>query len=463
MLAKAPKAEFAPPMFRRELIALLPLLVAGPGTAGGAESPTAAESFRREVIPVLRRHCLACHDERKAKGGYRLDTLEHLFRPGDSGEPPVVPGDPTRGELLRLVTTADPDDRMPYDADPLTPGQVDSLRRWIRNGAKTDGLKHDVPLGELLGERTYPDPPARYRHPVAISALAFSPDGSQIAVGGYHEVLICDLPAGELLRRIPQAPRRVDALLWLPGQILAAGGTAGESGNLVVLDPATGRGIRQLGPFADTLMAAAATPAGDRVAVAGADRIIRCYDAKNWRQLHAWNQHADWVTALRFNATGTHLASASRDRTAKIRELKGNQVIRTYSAHYGDVRGVEFPQSGKLGYSVGADRRLHEFGFKNEGSSLPKAKTVERFSDQPLQLVRTDDRLWVALADGSLHVLRRDGKEEKVVLPPDPAGIATLAVSPDERLIAAGHHDGGVTLVDTAAAKRRGRFEPLPR
>jgi hypothetical protein len=49
-----------------------------------------------------------------------------------------VPGDLSKSELVRRITTPDEDDRMPpaKSGKHLTPQQIELLRRWIEQGAK---------------------------------------------------------------------------------------------------------------------------------------------------------------------------------------------------------------------------------------------------------------------------------------------------------------------------------------
>src|SRR6185436_571913 len=72
--------------------------------------------------------------------------------------------------------------RMPLD-EPLAEAQIKLFADWIRGGA-TD----DTPA-EFKRTLTVDGPPS-YERPVAVTALAYSPDGSLLAVSGYREVLL---------------------------------------------------------------------------------------------------------------------------------------------------------------------------------------------------------------------------------------------------------------------------------
>ena len=50
----------------------------------------------------------------------------------------ILPGDPHGSEMIRRITSEDPEERMPYKKDPLTDEEVSVLRRWIIQGAEWD-------------------------------------------------------------------------------------------------------------------------------------------------------------------------------------------------------------------------------------------------------------------------------------------------------------------------------------
>ncbi len=102
------------------------LLVAAPGTP---------VDFTREVRPLLVKRCLACHDAEHAKGGLRLDSREAVLKGGKSKQPTLVPSAPTKSELVKRITTHDPDELMPPKGGALTSAQVALLTRWIAEGA----------------------------------------------------------------------------------------------------------------------------------------------------------------------------------------------------------------------------------------------------------------------------------------------------------------------------------------
>jgi hypothetical protein len=101
--------------------------------------------FREQVAPIFERRCLHCHGTSAPKGGLSLVTGEGLVRGGESG-PAVVPGKPEESLLLEKVSGDAPE--MPQKDTPLLKEQVESLRRWIEQGAHW-------PEGTALADRRF--------------------------------------------------------------------------------------------------------------------------------------------------------------------------------------------------------------------------------------------------------------------------------------------------------------------
>ena len=120
-------------MKRRSLFVGIPLWLS---VGAFAAEPV---QFGRDVLPLLSENCLNCHgaDESNRKGGLRLDVREGALASKD-GVAAVVPNQPDASELLRRITSRDPEEVMPTPKShkaPLKPAQVEVLRRWIAEGA----------------------------------------------------------------------------------------------------------------------------------------------------------------------------------------------------------------------------------------------------------------------------------------------------------------------------------------
>ncbi|MFM2003966.1 MAG: hypothetical protein RI963_3392, partial [Planctomycetota bacterium] len=112
-----------------------------------AAMPSAfAVDFNREIKPLLSNRCFICHgpDENERQGGtdgLRLDTREGATA-DQGGHAAIVPGKGAASELIRRITSDDPDSVMPPPTHgvKLTAAEVELLTRWIDEGA--DYAKH---------------------------------------------------------------------------------------------------------------------------------------------------------------------------------------------------------------------------------------------------------------------------------------------------------------------------------
>lgn len=145
------------------LIAALCLALSGTGY--GAEI-----DFEKDVLPVLRRHCIDCHGPDGAEGNLRLDSPREALRGGDSGEPAVVPGNSKASYLIARLLTQDAEQRMPLGAAPLKPEEVETLKRWIDNAAAWADVRkasgREQPEHWSFQPITRPTPPLDSKHPL---------------------------------------------------------------------------------------------------------------------------------------------------------------------------------------------------------------------------------------------------------------------------------------------------------
>jgi hypothetical protein len=107
--------------------------------AAAAETPSERIDFNRDVRPILSENCFKCHgpDEAAREAKLRLDLRETATQPAKSGEVAIAPGDAKRSELVLRTSTTDEIDIMPPvdSGKKLTPVQIETLKRWVEQGA----------------------------------------------------------------------------------------------------------------------------------------------------------------------------------------------------------------------------------------------------------------------------------------------------------------------------------------
>lgn len=438
-------------------LAVFSVSVALGATAMAADAPV---SFSKDIAPIFVKNCLACHGPREAKGAYQLYNFELLMKAGESGEAAIAAGKPDGSYLYSLVAETDKDVRMPKDGDPLPAEQVALIKRWIEEGAKYDAPDPKATLASIMPKAPQPDPPAAYRRPMPITAVAFNNDGKELAVGGYHEVTIWNAADGALLRRIKNVAERVYGLSYSPdGKMLAvAGGTPGVAGEVKIFDPADGKLLKDLGSMSDVCFKATFRPDGAKLAACAADRSIRIFDLASGKEERLIEDHADWVIGLAWSADGKLLASASRDKTSKVFNAENGESQATYSGHGEQVFGVAFTPDGKQVITSGGDRKIHAW---NPGDGK-KAAEVAGFTGEVFGLVLSGDKLFSSSADKTVQ----EHKVEKLAAVKKYAGLAdsgfTVAYHDGAKRVAGGSFAGDVIIWNAEDGKEVAKFTAAP-
>lgn len=97
--------------------------------------------FNRDIRPILSDNCFLCHgpDAANRKSELRLDQRQSATSPAGSGEIAIDPGKLERSDLIRRVTSTDPNTMMPPPSSKkprLSPQQVKLLEQWITQNAE---------------------------------------------------------------------------------------------------------------------------------------------------------------------------------------------------------------------------------------------------------------------------------------------------------------------------------------
>ncbi|MCA9268282.1 MAG: PSD1 domain-containing protein, partial [Planctomycetales bacterium] len=111
------------------------------GQEQGERSADRKIEFVRDVRPIFERHCYQCHGPEKQKSGLRLDVKQAAFAGGDLYDRSIVAGSAKESPLVEFVADADADLQMPPEGPRLSPGEIETLTRWVDQGAEwPDGV-----------------------------------------------------------------------------------------------------------------------------------------------------------------------------------------------------------------------------------------------------------------------------------------------------------------------------------
>ncbi|HLJ91947.1 MAG TPA: c-type cytochrome domain-containing protein, partial [Gemmataceae bacterium] len=306
------------------LLTALSLALNGHLVAAEPAVESASVSYYREIRPIFVQNCQGCHQPAKSSGGYVMTSHADILTKGDSEEAPIVPGKPQESFLVAQITSQDGQPPvMPRGKDRLPEPQVKLIKKWIEQGAKDD-----TPPSARLAPVDADHPPI-YALPPVITSIDYSPDGTLLAVSGYHEVLLHHADGSGLVARLVGASERIQSLAFSPdGKRLAVtGGNPGRFGEVQVWDVAKRKLVLSVPVTFDTLYGVSWSGDGSKIAFGCADNTLRAIDATTGSQILYQGAHSDWVLGTVFSADATHVVSISRDRSMKLTEVATQRFI----------------------------------------------------------------------------------------------------------------------------------------
>ncbi len=445
------------------------------------ESYAADPTYWQDVRPILRKHCVVCHSERRLaepdlSAGLALDKPENITKGGKNGKVTVlVASKPDESSLVTLLTSKDKKRAMPLDADPLSPDEIAIIRRWVAAGAP-DGVK---PVDDTGTAAVGPVRPVRKLDVIfstkatlpktaalpgaleltlkvgplpPVAAVAFSPDGKLLASGVYGRVTVWDLATAKPVKVLTNILGAVNDLKFSPnGKLFAvAGGQPSARGDLRLFDTTEWKLLHALGGHLDTVSSVSFNKDGSKLVSASFDKTVRLWDVKDAKLIHAYTGHSDFVYAVAFGPDGSWYVTASKDRTGRIIDVATGKGLFTLSGTDQEVLAVAVhPTSGQV-MAAGLDPLVSWYdpktGERARRAGGPSTANHEIAIDPKGTLVVT------AGGDGSIRTI--DPKSAAQLKSMQSGSVVfAVAVDADAKRIASGGADGVVKVWDAPDAR----------
>jgi WD40 repeat protein len=205
----------------------------------------------------------------------------------------------------------------------------------------------------------------RLRQSSWVTAVAFSPDGKQMATG--HDdciVRLWDVEDRQQVRQYRGHERAVSALAFSPdGWRLAS---AGEDKliRLWDVDVARFEPAGTLEGHTDRIPALAWHPDCKRLFSAGWDTTARVWDVAKCEPIILLNAHTGQVQALALSADGRTLACSDSANTVHVWDANKYRELTVLPEQAGEVRCLAFQRAGGLLAAGGAERTIHLWDAK---------------------------------------------------------------------------------------------------
>jgi WD40 repeat protein len=281
-----------------------------------------------------------------------------------------------------------------YTGKPIRtfPGQ--SIAVFSPNGkylatGSSDGAAESITILDVDSGQKRATIPARH-------SCVFSPDSKRLAAviaipaPDWNSVRIWDLVSGKVLATYPSNGEVILALALSPdGKLLGVGGSLREEnfldivglrrsrrvGHLRIVETQTGKERWMVGKeqLAEVTALAFSPDSTRLVSVCKGDAAPRIWDTASGKELLALNGHTHIVSAIAFSQDGKTLASASLDQTARLWDAFDGRPLRVYRGHMAPVVSVAFQAEGKLLATASEDGsvKIWDSTRDQDGQSFP--------------------------------------------------------------------------------------------
>jgi RNA polymerase sigma factor (sigma-70 family) len=300
---------------------------------------------------------------------------------------------------------------------------------------------------------------------LAITALAFSPDGKRLVVaseidwpprGQVNPVRLWDVATGTEVLRFEGHTDTVHAAVFAPdGKTLATGGGRYDP-TLRFWDAATGQVLNNCKGHKGELWSVAFASDGHTVASGSMDKTIRLWDVASGTELRQLRGHQKDVNAVAFAPDGKTLASAGFDATLRVWDVERGVELHRFEGHEGGFQSVAFSRDGAALAAGGRDHTLRLWELPSGKELRPRDSQF----DGVFALAFAPDGRAVATGGGDRSVRLWDagtGKEIHVVGMHD-GWVLCVAFSPDGSLLASGSLDKTARLWDVTTGRELHRL-----
>ena len=321
------------------------------------------------------------------------------------------------------------------DGKRLAVASMDGLPRvWDVTGSALP----EAPLLSLTG------------HDQPCEAITFSPDGRRLATGDFGgNIRIWDAQDGRELLSFDHGGSIHNLAFSPDGTRLAV---ASDNAILGVWDPATGESLLSL-PLQSGIYDVAYMPDGKRLAAAHQDGTTTMWDSSSGQQLLNLAGHVSTVITLAANPDNRTLASGGYDGTLKLWDTSPGRELLTIAAHDDQVYDVAYSPDGLRLASAGFDgkARLWDPASGLLARSLPPENASAGLSSLDLS---SDGKL-MALGgwDGMLYLVDLTTDQLMLSLPAHAGAITGMELSTDGERLASGGWDGTARIWDVATSE----------
>jgi WD40 repeat protein len=348
------------------------------------------------VQPVLRKHCVGCHNDEQPRGDLSLASLDKIAAGSGSGAV-VVPGKLDESPLY-LVTAHLDNPKMPPNKPRIPQRELQLIANWIQTGLvaelKADSSKLTIPAESMTRS---PASVSSTKAPATTPATTPASTDSQgltelsplprrspmatfathtnlplVAFPGLQQVMLWDSRANKFAdKAIDTKNHDIHQLHFSPDgkQLLIAAGVAGEFGTVLRWDMSSQKFLTPVGKEQDAIQSIDLSVDGKRLALGTTSRKVQIYSTEDGSLLHSLRKHTDWVTSVAWSPDGLLLASGDRFGSIHVWDASTGAEFTTLRNHIGSVTALVWSADGDTLHSAGADGFVRVWNLHSQTES----------------------------------------------------------------------------------------------
>ena len=287
-----------------------------------------------------------------------------------------------------------------------------------------------------------------------IDVIAWHPAGLQVACGAGDRLYVSSSSQLSDVTEIVGGTDLINVLQWSPdGRQIACGNWWGQQ--LRICDVENGRVVQDL-PARFVKWASDGQTISQWLTSDDAGTIF-VWDAASGNRIERLVGHYGEVRSLAWSHKGTHLASASSDRTCRVWDVAMGRCVRSFHGHADEVYDVQWSPD---------DERLVSSSIEGSARIWRPADDVRLVLSGHRERVRSvrwnsqGTALASASSDGAIRIWRLPGGEQQQVLKGHETWVHAVGWSPDGTQLASGGADGVIIWDASSGRKLQHLCEP---
>ncbi|MFO0880371.1 MAG: protein kinase [Gemmataceae bacterium] len=268
-----------------------------------------------------------------------------------------------------------------------------------------------------------------------VKAVAWSPDGQQLATGTQNSTAqIWDVRTGKVVRKVRHTGG-VDCLAWSPdGKQMVTGG---NDNNAVVWDADSGRQLFVLAGHRGHVKGAVWSADGLRIATGSYDQTVKVWDAtRGGSALLTLSGHTFYVNTVAFSPEGRALASGSSDGNVKVWDMALEQKAQRFLGHPDRINCLAVSPDGKWVASGCSDKKTRIWDAT--GRLLVRTLEGHTWTVNTVTFSPDGKRLLTGGEDKTLRLWNWETGEELLKMTESRSRIRSAQFSPDGKRFASG-------------------------